>query len=184
MLSALAETSLPFRSSIVSVMSLRTRPNDDALVISRVTPPVVIVQRYSACVCADTITLIAGSSRFAISAMSLPARLPAQPFSAAGPGLEAALVDDEDRHLHALVGERCDSAVRRVGLVLEREPGDAGRRDDRRRRLEHLADEADLERLWPSLSEVNCLIPYAGKSVCPVEFTITFADRYWKSAPG
>ena len=50
MLSALMEISLSFWSSIVSVMSLRTRPNDDALVIRRVTPPVVIVQRYSACV--------------------------------------------------------------------------------------------------------------------------------------
>ena len=66
---------------MVSVMSLRIRPNDDALVMSRVTPSgVVIVHRYSACVWADTMTLIDGSSRLAISAMSLPARLPAQPF--------------------------------------------------------------------------------------------------------
>ena len=50
------------------------RPNDDALVTSRVTPPAVIVHRYSACVWAETITLIDGSSRVAISAMSLPAR--------------------------------------------------------------------------------------------------------------
>ena len=53
---------------MVSVMSVRMRPNDDALVISRVTPSgVVIVQRYSAWVWADTMTLIDGSSRSAIS---------------------------------------------------------------------------------------------------------------------
>ncbi len=46
----------------------------------RVTPPVVIVHRYSACVWADTMTLIAGSSRLAISAIGLPARLPVHPF--------------------------------------------------------------------------------------------------------
>ena len=105
---ALAPTSLPFLSSMVSVMSLRTRPNDEALVIRRVTPLVVMVQRYSACVCADTITLIDGSRRAAIAAMSLPARLPAQPLSVAARRLEAALVDDEDRDLHALVGELGD----------------------------------------------------------------------------
>ena len=86
-------------------------------------------------------------------------------------------------HLHALVGERCDGAVGRIGLVLERQPGDAGGRHDRRRRLEHLADEADLELRLPS-SLVNCLMPYAGNNVCPVAFRTTLADRYWKSAPG
>ena len=50
MFSALAETSLSFLLSIVSVMSLSARPNDDALVTSRVTPFDVYVQRYSACV--------------------------------------------------------------------------------------------------------------------------------------
>ena len=55
-------------SSMVSVMSLRMRPNDAALVISRVVPSVVvIVQRYSAWVWAETITLIDGSSRSAIA---------------------------------------------------------------------------------------------------------------------
>ena len=32
--------------------------------------------------------------------------------------------------------------------------------------------------------ELNCLIAYGGNSVLPVAFTTTFADRYWKSAPG
>ncbi len=67
-------------------MSLRIRPNDAALVISRVTPPAVTVQRYSACVWAETITLIDGSSRWAILSMSLPARLPAHPLSDGAPG--------------------------------------------------------------------------------------------------
>ena len=60
------------------------RPNEDALVISRVTPSIVMRQRYSACVWAETITLIDGSSLLAMSAIALPARLPPQPFSAAG----------------------------------------------------------------------------------------------------
>ena len=85
MLFALAPRSLSLFSSIVSVMSLRARPNDEALVIRRVTPLVVMVQRYSAWVCADTITLIDGSRRAAIAAMSLPARLPAHPLSVAAP---------------------------------------------------------------------------------------------------
>ena len=38
MFSALAATSSPVLSSIVRVMSVRIRPNDEALVISRVTP--------------------------------------------------------------------------------------------------------------------------------------------------
>src|SRR4030095_11261448 len=80
---ASAWTSSPDLLSTVSVMSVRIRPNDDALVIRRVTPPAVIVHRYSAWVCAETITLIDGSSRLAISAMALPARLPAHPLSAA-----------------------------------------------------------------------------------------------------
>ena len=89
---------------MVSVMSVRMRPNDDALVISRVTPSgVVIVQRYSAWVWADTMTLIDGSSRSAISAMSLPARLPAQPFRRRRARLEAALVDHEHARVHALL---------------------------------------------------------------------------------
>ena len=87
----------------------------------------MIVQRYSACVWADTMTLIAGSSRSAISAMSLPARLPAHPFSAAVPGLEAALVDHEHAGVHALLLELLDGAVGGVGLVLEGEAGHAGR---------------------------------------------------------
>ena len=37
--SAAALTSSPVRSSTVSVMSVSIRPNDDALVTSRVTPP-------------------------------------------------------------------------------------------------------------------------------------------------
>ena len=83
---ALAATSSPDLSSMVSVMSVRMRPKDDALVISRVhAVGVVIVHRYSACVWADTMTLMAGSSRVAISAMSLPARFPAQPFRLAVP---------------------------------------------------------------------------------------------------
>jgi len=49
-LSALACTSSPDLSSRVSVMSVRIRPNDAALVTSRVTPPAVTVQRYSLCV--------------------------------------------------------------------------------------------------------------------------------------
>src|SRR5919198_6282961 len=68
-----ADTSSPVLSLILSVMSLSARPNDDALVIKRVTPPAVIVQRYSACVWAETITLIRGSSRLAMSAIGLPA---------------------------------------------------------------------------------------------------------------
>src|SRR6476661_275515 len=80
---AAAATSLPVLSR-VSVMSLRIRPNDDALVISRVTPFVVTVQRYSAWVWAEMITLIDGSSRLAMSRIGLPARLPAQPLIVAG----------------------------------------------------------------------------------------------------
>src|SRR3954454_19282554 len=74
MLLAAAETSWPLVSWMVSVMSDSARPNDEALVISRVTPLVVIVQRYSAWVCAETITLIAGSSFEAMATMGLPAR--------------------------------------------------------------------------------------------------------------
>ena len=62
----------------------------------------MIVQRYSAWVWADTMTLIDGSSRLAMSAMALPARLPAQPLSAGGAALEAALVDDEHDGVDAL----------------------------------------------------------------------------------
>jgi hypothetical protein len=47
MLSALASTTSPDLSSSFSVMSLRIRPKDEALVIRRVTPPTVSVQRYS-----------------------------------------------------------------------------------------------------------------------------------------
>jgi hypothetical protein len=65
-------------------MSDSARPNEDALVISRVTPLVVTVQRYSAWVWPEMITLIEGSSRDAMSRIGLPARLPAQPFSVAG----------------------------------------------------------------------------------------------------
>ena len=80
----------------------------------------------------------------------------------------------------------CPRAPRRHGWPRPPRPGrsarDAGRRDDRRRRLEHLADEADLELRLPSV-ELNCLIAYAGKSVLPVAVMTTFADRYWKSRP-
>jgi hypothetical protein len=34
------------------------------------------------------------------------------------------------------------------------------------------------------MSDMKVLVAKAGKSVLPVEFTTTFADRYSKSAPG
>jgi len=51
--------------TIFNVMSVRIRPKDPALVISRVAPPDGIVQRYSAWVWADTMTLMEGSRRSA-----------------------------------------------------------------------------------------------------------------------
>ncbi len=126
-------------------MSVRIRPNDDALVIRRVTPPAVIVHRYSACVWAETITLTAGSSRLAMSAIGLPTRLPAHPFRAAPvvwkpPSWMTRTIVLTPRRFEA----RHD-AVRRIGLILEGEARHPGRRDDRRGTLEHLAEESDLE---------------------------------------
>ena len=109
-------------------MSVRMRPNDDALVMSRVTPSgVVIVQRYSACVWAETITLIDGSSRFAISAMSLPARLPAQPFSVAAPVWNPPWWITSTLVLTPCFLSCATTPVGGVGLVLEGQAGDAGR---------------------------------------------------------
>ena len=86
MLSALALTSSLVCESRFKVMSESTRPNDDALVIRRVVPSgVVIVQRYSAWVWAEMMILIDGSSCWAMASIGLPARFPAQPFSAAVP---------------------------------------------------------------------------------------------------
>jgi hypothetical protein len=79
-----AATSPPVPVSTVNVMSDSARPNEEALVINRVTPLVVTVQRYSAWVWPEMITLIEGSSREAMSRIGLPARLPAHPFSVAG----------------------------------------------------------------------------------------------------
>src|SRR5688572_14747048 len=78
-----ADASSPVALSTVRVRSVKTRPNEAALVTRRVTVEpslavVVIVQRYSAWVWPDTMTLIAGSSFLAMTSMSLPARLPAQ----------------------------------------------------------------------------------------------------------
>ena len=89
----------------------RMRPNDDALVISRVTPSIVIKQRYSACVWAETITLIAGSRRLAMSAIALPARLPPQPFSAAGELMEPAFVDHEHGRVDALASSSATASL-------------------------------------------------------------------------
>ena len=125
---ALACTTSPDLSSRVSVMSVRIRPNDAALVTRRVTPPAVTVQRYSLCVWAETITLILGSRRWAILSMSLPARLPGTPVEGGRSGLLAALVDDEHPGadmLRILASGRW--RVRCVGLVLEGQSGHAGR---------------------------------------------------------
>ena len=103
-------------------MSDSTRPNDEALVTSRVTPLVVMVHRYSACVCAETMTLIDGSSRCAMSAIGLPVEVAGAAVER-GRGLEAALVDDEHRLLTP-VAQLARGAVRGVRLVLEGEPGD------------------------------------------------------------
>ena len=53
--------------------------------ISRVTSLPVIVQRYSAWVCAETITLIEGVEPADDVLDRRPARLPAQPFERGGP---------------------------------------------------------------------------------------------------
>ena len=114
--------------------------------MSRVTPPTVIVHRYSAWVCADTMTLIDGSSRLAMSAMALPARLPAQPLSAAVVWKPPSWMTRTEVSTPRRFNCR-DGTVGRVGLVLEREPRHARGRDDRGRGLEHLTDEPDLELL-------------------------------------
>ena len=98
-------------------------------------------------------------------------------------GLEPALVDHEDARVDTPAAQLLDGEVGGIGLVLEREPGNARRRHDGRRLLEHLADHADAELLRP-LSPRNLLMPNAGNSVRPVSSTTTLADRYWKSAPG
>ena len=55
----------------------------------------------------------------------------------------AALVDGHDDRVDAVPLELRDRCIDRVGLVEELQAGDAGRRHDRRRLLQHRADEAD-----------------------------------------
>src|SRR6266508_442772 len=179
---AAACTSVPVLSSTVSVMSDSTRPNEDALVTRRVTPSgVVMVQRYSAWVWAETITLIAGSSRPAMSAIGLPARLPEQPFNAgvvwkppSWTTMTAVLTPLRRRSAAARLAASASSwkvspatpvGVTMVGVASSTSP---------------------MNPTWNflPLSDLNSLVPYAGNSGLPVASTITLADRYWKSAPG
>jgi len=183
MLSALASTSLPVRSSIVRVISDRILPKDDALVTSRVTPPAVIVHRYSACVCAETMTLIERSSRLAISAIGLPARLPAHPFRSALPAwkppswITRTFVFTSRSSLSSCTAALAASAsswnVRPATPVGVTIVGVASRTSPMK-----------PTSIVRPLSDKNSLTPKAGSSVSPVAFTTTFADRYWKSAPG
>ena len=147
--SALAATSSPDLSSIVSVMSLRMRPNDAALVIEprhavrggdrapvlgvrvgghddldrRVEP----LRDRRRCRCRP-------GCRRSRSAAAVPDWKPPWWITSTLVFTPCLL-----QLLHGLVGG--------VGLVDERQPGHAGRRDDGRRGLEHLADDADLELL-------------------------------------
>ncbi len=58
-------------------------------------------------------------------------------------GLAAALMDEHDDRVHLLAGELRDRPVDRLRLVEEADPRDARGRDDRGRRPENGADEAD-----------------------------------------
>ena len=95
--------------------------------ISRVTPSIVIVQRYSAWVWADTITLIAGSSRAAISHDVAAGEVAGAAVQDGRAGLGAALVDHEHGGVDALALQVLDRLVGGVGLVEEGQTGDAGR---------------------------------------------------------
>src|SRR5262245_8333928 len=182
-LSALAAASSPVRSSTLSVMSLSTRPNEEALVMSRVTPPAVIVHRYSAWVWAETMTLIDGSSRAAMSAIGLPVRLPAQPLSAAP--------DDWKppwwmTRTEVLTPWLCSLATARLAASASswnvRPATPVG--------VTIVGVSFSTSPMKPTLNFLlprsvrNSLVPKAGNSVLPVASTTTLADRYLKSAPG
>ena len=163
-------------------MSVRIRPNEAALVISRVTPFVVTTQRYSLCVCAETMILMRGSSRDAMSRIGLPARLPAQPLSTGEPvcappswitSTHALMFFALFESSTALAASASSWNVRPatpvgvtiVGVDLSTSP---------------MKPTSTLPTPPPS----SLLTPNAGNRVWPVASTFTFADRYWKFAPG
>ena len=131
--------------------------------ISRVTP----LSRDRAAVLgvgvAETITLIDGSSFSAIVGDVAAGEVAGAAVQRRGAGLEPALVDHEDCIVSTPLRPAWHGAVGGIGLVVEGEPGDAGRRDDRRAWLGGTSPMKPTVNLRP-LSPRNRLMPYAGKS--------------------
>src|SRR5262249_52379515 len=145
---------------------------------------VVMVQRYSACVWPEMMILIDGSSFCTIDRMSLPARLPAQPL-----GVLTAPVWKPPWWI-TRIGICTPWRARRFASALAAWASSTNLRPATPAGVTMVGVAWSTSPMKPTPiflaagRPLNHLTPEAGKSGLLLALSMTFADRYWKLAPG